>query len=70
MTTRFVRVPTNSTVTDTSPPSVMLICTPYMERRAFATARKPWPELDMVCASAALPLEDYVRDIIRNAQPR
>ena len=31
--------------------SVMLISKPYMQRRAYATIRKTWPEADAVCAS-------------------
>lgn len=45
------------------PRSVMLISMPYMERRAYATTRKMWPEVEVVCASAALGLNDYVRSI-------
>jgi uncharacterized SAM-binding protein YcdF (DUF218 family) len=43
--------------------SVMLISKPYMERRAYATARKIWPEVDAVCASENLSLDDYVKTI-------
>jgi uncharacterized SAM-binding protein YcdF (DUF218 family) len=43
--------------------SVMLICKPYMERRAFATTRRNWPEIDAVCASENLSLDDYVKAI-------
>jgi uncharacterized SAM-binding protein YcdF (DUF218 family) len=43
--------------------SVMLISKPYMERRAYATARKTWPEVDAVCASERLSLDDYVKSI-------
>jgi uncharacterized SAM-binding protein YcdF (DUF218 family) len=31
--------------------SVLLITKPYMERRAFATARLLWPEVEVTCAS-------------------
>ncbi|GAB2553083.1 YdcF family protein [Kribbella endophytica] len=31
--------------------SVLLISKPYMERRAFATCQKVWPEVEVVCAS-------------------
>ena len=40
--------------------SIMLVCTPYMERRAYATCRKVWPEVDVVCASAAVSFDDYL----------
>lgn len=43
--------------------SVMLISKPYMERRAYATARKTWPEVDAVCASEQLSLDDYLKTI-------
>jgi uncharacterized SAM-binding protein YcdF (DUF218 family) len=43
--------------------SVMLISKPYMERRAYATARKTWPEVDAVCASERLSLDDYLKTI-------
>ncbi|MDH6135147.1 uncharacterized SAM-binding protein YcdF (DUF218 family) [Kitasatospora sp. MAA4] len=43
--------------------SVMLIAMPYMERRAYATCRKLWPEVDIVCASAPMAFDDYVKVI-------
>lgn len=45
------------------PASVLLICKPYMQRRAFATCRKLWPEVDIVCASEPLSFDDYLRSI-------
>ncbi|WP_328807558.1 YdcF family protein [Nonomuraea antri] len=45
------------------PGSVLLISKPYMERRAYATARKVWPEAEVVCASEPLELDDYVGSI-------
>ncbi|MEU8056005.1 YdcF family protein [Microbispora bryophytorum] len=45
------------------PQSVLLISKPYMERRSFATARKLWPEVEIVCASEPLALDDYVKAI-------
>lgn len=45
------------------PASVLLISKPYMERRAYATCRKLWPEVDPICTSEALPYEDYLRSI-------
>jgi len=41
----------------------MLISKPYMERRAYATARKTWPGVDAVCASEHLSLDDYLKAI-------
>ncbi|MFJ5984787.1 YdcF family protein [Lentzea sp. NPDC092896] len=46
-----------------APRSVLLISKPYMERRAFATCRKVWPEVEVVCASEPLKFGDYVRSI-------
>lgn len=46
-----------------APRSVLLISKPYMERRAFATCRKVWPEVEVVCASEPLTFDDYVRSI-------
>ena len=46
-----------------APRTVLLISKPYMERRAYATCRKVWPEVDVVCASEPLKFDDYVRSI-------
>lgn len=46
-----------------TPTSVLLISRPYQQRRAYATCRKVWPEVDIICGSRQLPLEDYVRSI-------
>lgn len=43
--------------------SVTLTCKPYEERRAYATARKLWPEVEVRCASAHYSLADYVATI-------
>ncbi|MBQ0867608.1 YdcF family protein [Streptomyces sp. A73] len=43
--------------------SLLLISKPYMERRAYATCRKVWPEINVVCASEPLELDDYVKAI-------
>ncbi|MFD4638861.1 YdcF family protein [Lentzea sp. NPDC058436] len=45
------------------PRSVLLISKPYMERRAYATCRKLWPEAEVACASEPLKFADYVRSI-------
>ncbi|MGI5501253.1 YdcF family protein [Lentzea sp. CA-135723] len=45
------------------PRSVLLISKPYMERRAYATCRKVWPEVEVFCASEALKFDDYVQSI-------
>ncbi|RSN36687.1 hypothetical protein DMC61_00965 [Amycolatopsis sp. WAC 04169] len=43
--------------------SVILISRPYQQRRAYATCKKLWPEVDVICASRPLPLDDYVESI-------
>ena len=43
--------------------SVMLICKPYMQRRAYATIRKTWPQADTVCASEDLSFDEYLKSI-------
>ncbi|MFD3687899.1 YdcF family protein [Nocardiopsis sp. NPDC058631] len=44
------------------PKTVLVVCKPYMERRAYATARRLWPSVDPVCSSAPLSFEEYVAD--------
>jgi len=39
--------------------SAILVHKPYMERRAFATARQIWPELDVVTTSPPIPFDTY-----------
>jgi uncharacterized SAM-binding protein YcdF (DUF218 family) len=41
--------------------SLALVSMPYMERRAYATTRKLWPEVDPVCTSVPLSLAEYMR---------
>lgn len=43
--------------------SVLLISKPYEERRAYATARKLWPEVEIVSASTLMTFEDYADSI-------
>ncbi len=43
--------------------SVLLISKPYMERRAYATCRKVWPEVDVVCTSEPIDFTDYLSGI-------
>ncbi|GAA0536761.1 YdcF family protein [Saccharopolyspora thermophila] len=43
--------------------SVILISRPYQQRRAYATCRKLWPEVDVRCASRPLSLDEYVASI-------
>ncbi|GHJ54805.1 hypothetical protein Nm8I071_41120 [Nonomuraea sp. TT08I-71] len=43
--------------------SVLIMSRPYQQRRAYATCRLMWPEVDVVCASNPLDLDDYVSSI-------
>ncbi|MGW5008070.1 YdcF family protein [Streptomyces parvulus] len=40
--------------------SVLLISKPYEERRAYATARKLWPDVEIISASSPMTLNEYV----------
>ncbi|WP_327171902.1 YdcF family protein [Streptomyces sp. NBC_01336] len=40
--------------------SVLLVSKPYEERRAYATARRLWPRVEIVSASASMTLSEYV----------
>jgi hypothetical protein len=41
----------------------MLISKPYMQRRAYATIRKAWPEVEPVCASEDITFDEYLKSI-------
>jgi uncharacterized SAM-binding protein YcdF (DUF218 family) len=41
-------------------PSVTLVTRPYQQRRAYATAKRLWPGIDVACASKAASFEDHV----------
>ncbi|MFF5990899.1 YdcF family protein [Prauserella flavalba] len=43
--------------------SVLLVCKPYQQRRAYATARKRWPDVEVRCASRPLSLDEYIESI-------
>jgi uncharacterized SAM-binding protein YcdF (DUF218 family) len=45
------------------PQSLILMSRPYQQRRAYATCKKVWPEVGVLCASLPLPLDDYVASI-------
>lgn len=47
--------------------SVLLISKPYEERRAYATACKAWPEVEIISASTPMTLNEYV-DSIQDAR--
>lgn len=46
-----------------TPASILLTCRHYQQRRAYATCRKVWPDIDVICGSRQQPLDDYVRSI-------
>jgi len=43
--------------------TVLLISKPYMERRAFATCQKVWPEVRAICTSEPIGFDDYITSI-------
>ena len=43
--------------------SIILTSRPYQQRRAYATCKKIWPEVGVICASLPLSLDDYVASI-------
>ena len=43
--------------------SVTLISRPYQQRRAWATCRQAWPDVEVTCSSQRLPLADYIAGI-------
>ncbi|WP_240644029.1 YdcF family protein [Antribacter gilvus] len=45
------------------PESATIVSRPYQQRRAWATVRKVWPELDAVCSARWLTLDDYIAGI-------
>ncbi|MCK9904834.1 hypothetical protein CC117_32435 [Parafrankia colletiae] len=46
-----------------TPRSVTLISRPYQQRRAYATCRRLWPDVDVRCASLPVTLDDYIASI-------
>lgn len=48
---------------DIHPRSLLLVSKPYMERRAYATCRKLWPEVTVICASEPMKFGDYIQSI-------
>ncbi|MET7638770.1 YdcF family protein [Streptomyces sp. NPDC005438] len=43
--------------------STLLVSKPYEERRAYATARRLWPDTEVVSASTPMAFTEYVRSI-------
>lgn len=46
-----------------TPRSILVVSRPYQERRAYATCRKLWPEVDIVCTSQRVNLDEYAAGI-------
>jgi uncharacterized SAM-binding protein YcdF (DUF218 family) len=42
------------------PRSVLIICRPYQQRRAFATAKRCWPDVEVLCSGQRINLPDYI----------
>ncbi|MDN5893291.1 MAG: YdcF family protein [Nocardioides sp.] len=43
--------------------SATIISRPYQQRRAYATARRLWPDLDVTCSARTQSLTDYIASI-------
>lgn len=43
--------------------SATIISRPYQQRRAYATSRKLWPDLSIICSSRSQSLQDYIESI-------
>ena len=46
------------------PSRIILVQKPYMERRAFATFRKRWPEKNLIVASPPIPFSEYPNEVL------
>jgi len=46
-----------------APRSLTVVSRPYQERRAYATCRKLWPEVELVCTSQRVDLDTYAANI-------
>ncbi len=46
-----------------TPQSATVVCRPYQQRRAYATCKAVWPELEIVCSSKPQPFTEYLRTI-------
>ncbi|MBP2474004.1 uncharacterized SAM-binding protein YcdF (DUF218 family) [Crossiella equi] len=43
--------------------SVLIVCRPYQQRRAYALCRKMWPEVEVLASGQKIDLVDYLRGI-------
>lgn len=46
------------------PQSFIVVQKPFMERRAYATFKKNWPDKDLMLSSPLYPFEDYPNEIL------
>ncbi|SEF14410.1 YdcF family protein [Jiangella alba] len=46
-----------------TPQAVTLITRPYQQRRAYATCRKQWPDVDVICSSQPQTFRNYLDTI-------
>ena len=46
-----------------TPRSVLVTSKPYQQRRAYATVRKLWPNVDVICSAAQQDLDTYIASI-------
>jgi uncharacterized SAM-binding protein YcdF (DUF218 family) len=46
------------------PSCIILVQKPYMERRAFATFRKRWPEKQVIVTSPPIPFAEYCNELL------
>lgn len=46
------------------PARIILVQKPYMERRAFATFRKRWPEKEVIVCSPPIPFSEYCNEVL------
>lgn len=45
-----------------SPKKIIVVQKPYMERRAYATIKKVWPEVEVIVTSPQLSFEEYLTE--------
>jgi uncharacterized SAM-binding protein YcdF (DUF218 family) len=45
--------------------TVILVQKPYMQRRAYATFKKVWPDKDVIVTAPQVSFEEYPNEIIK-----
>ncbi|NIH88263.1 YdcF family protein [Amycolatopsis granulosa] len=43
--------------------SALIVCRPYQQRRAYATAKRRWPEINILCSAIPQGLGEYLQTI-------